>query len=748
LFGEVHSEVALSYSNLSNTYTALGDYTRALIFARKGLDIYLRTYGEIHWEVGFAYRNLGLAHEKSGDLLQAKACYKKSLEIRKKTRGEKFHEYATSLSDLGNIDFKMGNFSNSEKLHNQCIEIMTNTLHGNHPFFIQPYQNIGTIYSATGRHEQAKSTLRKALKLTEIHYGAYHPLMATFYSQLGSVCFDEGKLSEADVFFQKARQVDKEVLQRYFPTLSDKEAEDFYNSGENNRLINKAFLIETGKNNPLQRANLYNHLLFYKSLLLNTSARWKQRIKTSGDTKLFQQFVEWEKLQKSISKIITTETPENPQIIDSMVNAAERLEKDLSKRSENFAKKEDKKSRDWKEIQKVLNPGEAAIEMIRFRKYGINRWVTDTTDYQQKNYAVRGLTDTVQYAALIVTKNCIHPEMVILPNGNNLEGKWFHYYWNNIQQKQAESKSYPQFWEPISDKLKGIKKIWFSPDGVYHKINLNTLKNPKTGKLLSEEIELSLLGSTKDLLNLYPDESENRLACLLGNPDFSPGNSSNNSRSRSGPELYYFLKPNAGAEIPELPGSRAEVDSIAYLLQNKGWEVQQFAGKDASEDKVKDSYKPRVMLLSTHGFFRPDTSNESNPLVRSGLLLAGASKTLREGYSGHGEDGILTAYEAMNLNLDNTELVILSACETGLGEIKNGEGVYGLQRAFQVAGARNLIMSLWKVDDEVTQQLMVRFFRHWLSGKNKHNAFNMARNEIRLRHPEPYYWGGFVMLGK
>jgi CHAT domain-containing protein len=212
--------------------------------------------------------------------------------------------------------------------------------------------------------------------------------------------------------------------------------------------------------------------------------------------------------------------------------------------------------------------------------------------------------------------------------------------------------------------------------------------------------------------------------------------------------LSYYLQPNPSAEISALPGTQAEADSVASLLQQKGWEVQEYTGAEASEEKVKDSYKPRVMLLSTHGFFQPDTTPGNNPLIRSGLLLAGATKTLREGHKGEGEDGILTAYEAMNLNLDNTELVVLSACETGLGEIRNGEGVYGLQRAFQVAGARNLIMSLWKVDDAITQKLMTSFFRHWLNGKNKQAAFAQAQKEIRAKHPEPYYWGGFVMLGK
>jgi CHAT domain-containing protein len=191
--------------------------------------------------------------------------------------------------------------------------------------------------------------------------------------------------------------------------------------------------------------------------------------------------------------------------------------------------------------------------------------------------------------------------------------------------------------------------------------------------------------------------------------------------------------------LTALPGTQTDVENIGNLMTAKSWQPEVLTGDKALEETLKDCFKPRVMHIATHGYFHGDTTGTQNPLLQSGLMLTGAAQTLEGNKDEMMEDGILTAYEAMNLNLDNTELVVLSACETGLGTVSNGEGVYGLQRAFKVAGAKTIIMSLWKVNDEATQELMTAFYENWLTTENKRQAFNYAQQKLKAKYKSPYY---------
>jgi CHAT domain-containing protein len=221
----------------------------------------------------------------------------------------------------------------------------------------------------------------------------------------------------------------------------------------------------------------------------------------------------------------------------------------------------------------------------------------------------------------------------------------------------------------------------------------------------------------------------------------------------------------SGSTITELPGTNVEVASIESVMKPLKYDVRKYITTEATEERLKAVSSPTILHIATHGFFLNDLEEngdgetrgftgitdrklKENPLLRSGLLLAGSGKTIAGQRNPDVEDGILTAYEAMNLDLNTTELVVMSACETGLGEIKSGEGVYGLQRAFRSAGAQSVLMSLWKVDDGATQELMSNFYKQWLTSGNKQISFRDAQLKIRQRFNHPYYWGAFVMVGQ
>jgi CHAT domain-containing protein len=339
--------------------------------------------------------------------------------------------------------------------------------------------------------------------------------------------------------------------------------------------------------------------------------------------------------------------------------------------------------------------------------------------------------------------------MVIFNNGRMLEGREYAMYKNCILYQIENTRSYSVYWKPLASILKDVHTVYFSPDGVFNKVNLVTLFDTESQKFLIDRIDVRLVGNTREILDQSVQLKKTSYAALFGYPDFGSAEEKHGSVPLA-QHLRTFSSIGRANEIPDLPGT-----------QNK-WQVKLFTRGEATEENVKAEHSPTVLHIATHGFFieSPDrdtklvysqqvTDFERTPLLRSGLLLAGSENysARQENNATGSEDGVLTALEAMNLSLDNTDLVVLSACETASGQIKNGEGVFGLQRAFLVSGAQSVLMSLWKVDDQATQELMTTFYTRWLTMHHKHNALRETQLKIREKFPQPYYWGSFIMIG-
>ncbi|MEM9328785.1 MAG: CHAT domain-containing protein, partial [Bacteroidota bacterium] len=333
----------------------------------------------------------------------------------------------------------------------------------------------------------------------------------------------------------------------------------------------------------------------------------------------------------------------------------------------------------------------------------------------------------------------------------SLDGKFHDYYKNAIKYKLDDDQSYQRYWRPLQPHLEGVKKLYLAPDGIFHLINLPTLKNPATGDYLLDELEIQYFTSTQDVME-QRSEVDLKRSVLVGRPSYEIGEYRPQAVSSEGSRS--FVRNFRNADITDLPGTEAEVKAIEGALQSRGLAVSTYLKAAATEDIIYDLEAPNILHIATHGYWSPIDGNTSsafrsfNALVNAGLLLSGVVNYYQAPNFGKTHDGILTAYEAQQLNLEATDMVILSACETGLGSFDAGEGVYGLQRAFRTAGAASIITSLWKVDDEATKDFMIAFYDHYVQSGSKPEAFRVAQTKTREQYSHPYYWGAFVLVGK
>jgi CHAT domain-containing protein len=417
------------------------------------------------------------------------------------------------------------------------------------------------------------------------------------------------------------------------------------------------------------------------------------------------------------------------------------------KKSGTFARNAVRERTNWKSIQQKLKPGEAALECIRYRIFD-----TDSLKFSTE----------IGYAFLLLTTETKEgPQLISFKNGKELETRYLNYYRNGIRLKIDDLYTFKNYWELIQDQLAKykIKKVTFSPDGVYNIINVNSIKDPFTDKYLLDEVDVRIVTSTRALVEEKKTTKNKGTGYLFGYPNYNVTTPSNLHKSSTGVSRSFrggmlrFLRDGKGITL--LPGTKVEVEQIAKNIAAHFDSVQVNIESQAVESAIKKLNNPSLLHIATHGYFLDDDESDvsavgvPNPLMLSGLILAGAENFIKTGSNPLQEtdDGILTAYEAMNLNLSESKLVVLSACETGLGKIYPGEGVYGLQRAFQVAGAEAVIMSLWTVDDTATQLLMKNFYDQYVLTDDLYQSFRFAQQKLKEKYPEPFYWGAFILVG-
>ncbi len=589
--------------------------------------------------------------------------------------------------------------------------------------------------------EGAQTVAIEAQKDIKNLWGEDYPLYADVLITRASLSVQTKDYQEAFSFYQQAFLHYKNYSNAVVPYLSESERQMFF-AGINNKLQQfTSFMIQHHTQlSPESKGSVLEAVMLNKSLGLNQLKDILQQLTVNNDAVGLKLIEEWKNKKERLIKVYQSEKIENTiaqqKKLEEEVN---QLERNISTRSNDFAAMNSLARATWKDLSKTLKPGEALVEILRTQ---IQRTLMDTS-----------------YVAIVLRYGDMSPELIEIQHAVRLETKPLKFYNNSIHAQLPDTRSYKEFWLPIKASLKGTKKVYFSPDGLYNQINLETLFNVEAGNYLADEVELEMITSSRQLLK-SKQQQRVREVVMIGNPDFGGTAVQAMINPKDTDQLNRAFDPE---NVTDLPGTKEEINGLAEMLTLAKIKNHPFSQAEASEATIRMLQSPQVLHLATHGFFLKDITNEdedfsimgfdkkkllANPMLRSGLLLAGCRNSMknRTEDSDALTDGILTAYEVTNLNLSNTQLVVMSACETGLGKIMNGEGVIGLPRAFLSAGAEGVLMSLWKVDDEATQIIMREFYKKWIELGNQEMAWRSAQKSLRSKYPEPYYWGAFIML--
>ncbi|NQZ76520.1 MAG: CHAT domain-containing protein [Ekhidna sp.] len=742
-FGEASSKVVPSMLQLADVYTTIGDYEKAERLIKNSIDIQKEKFGPEHVDVGKSTSKLALVYFYQGrPVPSVQELFQQAEKIIGKKLGSNNPTYAEILKNMAVANIAGGNYSLAFTYLNQAERIWKakigkrNNINAATALVLK-----GDIFYKQRNYNEAEKYYESAQKQYERVFSSNHPEYVKVQSKLSKTYFMQSRFKDSQDEMEEVLANYKNFIQDYFPALSEREKAKFWNTIKGDYEFYNTLIISRNRSTRYI-GELYNNALLTKALLLNSSIKVRQRIMSSNDQQLIGMYTKWvenKELLTAALSMSTQDLQENNIDPTVLANNVEQIEKEISLKSELFSQSADSREILWENVKSSLGDNEVAIEMVRFRVFD------------------HVFTDSIMYALLYVKGDKrSEPKMVLLEDGKSLEGKFLKRYRNSIKFKIQDKYSYENYWLPIKDEVGSVSTIYLSPDGVYNQINLEAIPTPD-GKYVLDNSNIILISNTKDLfLNKIKTKvvAEEQYAMMFGNPSFYVD-------TKPGKPLASSGLTRATAEVVSpLPGTKKEIEELDELLNRKGWNIDKFTETNADEGSIKKVSNPKVFHVATHGFFKSapkastagkeynETAAYDNPLLKTGLLLAGAGDILNQTQFNYNVDnGILTAYEAMNLNLDKTDLVVLSACETGLGEIQAGEGVYGLQRAFLVAGARTIVMSLFKVSDEATQQLMVKFYRKWIETGDKRQSFIDAKKEIRNEYRDPIYWGPFVMIG-
>jgi len=742
------------------------------------------------------YAKLGEAYKTIYLYKQALLNYNSALSIIEKSLGNNNVWYYTRLDDLADLYLAEGQY-----VANKGLIIKADSLYRQHLNWIfNGHPNDATYVSCMSNIALSMFAIKEFAKTREIYSDIYNKYINSNFASNGeknryiiNALFGIARTFDEENNFIQAEIYHKKQLDFVQGNIKDLNIIEVIYAKHNLASFYKNF------NRPKDAALYYNEILSNKyETILSANKRDEllylfEAIENAiniGDDKYLKYFEKFANRQKALIdsnlalpvkeqlEYLKTFKTYNQKLLslafknktnsaianiayNNYLNVKNLTSKNYSVKNNNQKRKQVRICSD--SIKNALTDHDATLDFVSFPFFN-NNW-----------------TDSIINVCIINKKNYRYPLFTYLSNQKTIDSIFGsnnqETYENNINEKYSNNKLYTTFIYPIDSSLKDINTIYVSVMNSLQDINLGEIKSNEN-YLMGEKYNICLLPSTIDVLSYKPtylNSSSIKIAIIYGGVDYDKASKSlfkqeNKNENHLGLEVYDLVTRTAFSKFNYLPGTLGEATDIQQLNFKNSIKSIILTGSDATETsfkKLTGTKEPFILHIATHGYFFPDPqqrkevssvrlleSEQKNffkwsddPLLRSGLILAGANNTWgKPDYvSDSTEDGILTSYEISNLDLSGCQLVVLSACETGLGDNWGSEGVFGLQRAFKMAGVKNIIMSLWKVPDAQTSELMTRFYTYCFAGKSVHDALQAAQTDMRKKYP-PYYWAGFKLL--
>ena len=775
--GPEHPDVATTLNTLASLYYSTGQYAKAEPLYLRALTIWGKALGPAHPEVAQSLNNLAKVYSEMGAYAKAEPLYHRALTIWEKALGPEHPDVATMLNNLAGLYEQTGAYAKAEPLHQRALTIREKALGPEHPDVAATLNNLAEVYRAMGAYAKAEPLHHRALTIWEKALGPEHPTVGVVLSNQAAMSVRGGGHQHAADLFVRIFGIEERQIQNVFTFTSETDKLQFvqFLAGNLNGYLSLVHQHLVADRRAVHDA--LGVLLRRKGVVFEAQSRLQEarQGQLSGDARQ-----NWQRLSALRSEYarLALHKPDHMtseqyrETLASLQRDMEAVEQRLAKQSGLVAQELAQRKVTVEQVAKQLPTDAVLVEFVKIRDY-------DFTKGKEKSSS-RYLAFVLTAAGNVTLVDLGEADAVDRQADRTLEAIKVAMMTRRKDHLLTSHESLAQLsalvWKPLASVIGNVDKLIVSPDGQLNLVPFAALEDGR-GQPLVERYHVAYVSSGRELITTGAAFTPETELLLVANPAYDqtvPTASSPGTALRSRDFRGHF---------DPLPGTEREAHEIPPLIAGPPAQKRVVMGPSATEHIVKSARSPRILHVATHGFFLQDKlipfetslrgvqltmgspqmgspvaagpmdltlpTYYENPLVRSGLAFAGANHA-RE--ITDGEDGILTALEITGMDLHGTELVVLSACDTALGTVQNGEGVFGLRRAFSLAGAKNLLMSLWAVDDEVTADQMKAFYQN-LRTRPPADALRQAQLETirRLKARDgvvnPGLWAPFILQG-